>query len=174
MSLFLHLQRALKEFGVRGTIAKMYAQGEVKFGTLIGVDKMGNRYYENLEYPFGQHRWVEYADIHNFDASMVPPEWHGWIHHTYDEPPTVAARKPELEATAASVNTPYDHHVGHVSEGYVPGNMHVKTQHRSRGYGMGNAPLYHEDGDDEDYFLHKSHPLNTVKQAAEAAKKAKK
>jgi len=36
----------------------------------------------------GQHRWVEYKDIHNFDASMIPPEWHGWMHHTFDETPT--------------------------------------------------------------------------------------
>lgn len=40
----------------------------------------------------GQHRWVEYADIHNFDASQIPPEWHGWMTHTFDEPPTAYVR----------------------------------------------------------------------------------
>jgi len=34
--------------------------GEVKFGDLKGQDVNGNKYFENLEYPFGQHRWVEY------------------------------------------------------------------------------------------------------------------
>eukprot|EP00624_Nannochloropsis_granulata_P002420 evm.model.NODE_2213_length_7292_cov_34.032776.2 len=34
--------------------------GEVKFGELKGQDVNGNKYFENLEYPFGQHRWVEY------------------------------------------------------------------------------------------------------------------
>jgi len=34
--------------------------GEVKFGDLKGVDVNGNKYFENVEYPFGQHRWVEY------------------------------------------------------------------------------------------------------------------
>ena len=34
--------------------------GEVKFGELKGVDRNGNKYFENTEYPFGQHRWVEY------------------------------------------------------------------------------------------------------------------
>lgn len=31
-------------------------------------------FVKNLDYPFGQHRWVEYADIHNFDATNIQPE----------------------------------------------------------------------------------------------------
>jgi NADH:ubiquinone oxidoreductase subunit len=27
------------------------------------------------------------------EASRVPPEWHGWLHHTWQEPPTVAPLK---------------------------------------------------------------------------------
>ena len=31
-----------------------------KMGTYMGCDAMGNRYYENnVDYPIGQHRWVE-------------------------------------------------------------------------------------------------------------------
>lgn len=37
-----------------------FQMGEVKFGELKGEDVNGNKYFENLEYPFGQHRWVEY------------------------------------------------------------------------------------------------------------------
>ena len=38
----------------------------------MGSDAAGNRYYENrVDYPFGQHRWVEPGDIHNFDATSV-------------------------------------------------------------------------------------------------------
>ena len=45
-----------------------------KFGTYIGHDAAGNRYYENrVDYPFGQHRWVEPGDIHNFDSASIPP-----------------------------------------------------------------------------------------------------
>ena len=37
----------------------------------------------------GRHRWVEYAKKDRYDASQVPPEWHGWLHcitdHTGDE-----------------------------------------------------------------------------------------
>mmetsp|Transcript_8850 Transcript_8850/g.25729 ORF Transcript_8850/g.25729 Transcript_8850/m.25729 type:complete len:132 (+) Transcript_8850:82-477(+) len=126
------------------------------------MDKMGNKYYENLEYPFPQHRWVEFKDIHNFDASMIPPEWHGWVHHTYDEPPTEAIAKPALEATAEQVHTPFDHHVGHVSEDFVPENMHNTTQKRARGYGVGNANLYMDPEDPDEYYKQTSHPMNVV------------
>ncbi|KAJ6795735.1 NADH-ubiquinone oxidoreductase subunit B17.2 isoform X1 [Iris pallida] len=58
-------------------------------GTLVGVDKFGNKYYQNLETQFGRHRWIEYADKGRYNASQVPPEWHGWLHfitdHTGDE-----------------------------------------------------------------------------------------
>ena len=27
------------------------------------------------------------------EASRVPPDWHGWLHHTYAEPPTQAPLK---------------------------------------------------------------------------------
>lgn len=57
--------------------------------TLVGVDKFGNKYYENLEVQYGRHRWVEYADKGRYNASQVPAEWHGWLHfitdHTGDE-----------------------------------------------------------------------------------------
>lgn len=37
----------------------------------------------------GRHRWVEYGDKGRYNASQVPPEWHGWLHfvtdHTGDE-----------------------------------------------------------------------------------------
>ncbi|KAK9074904.1 hypothetical protein SSX86_003223 [Deinandra increscens subsp. villosa] len=58
--------------------------------TLIGVDKFGNKYYQKLEgTQYGRHRWVEYASKDRYNASQVPPEWHGWLHfitdHTGDE-----------------------------------------------------------------------------------------
>ncbi|KAG0497883.1 hypothetical protein HPP92_002574 [Vanilla planifolia] len=58
--------------------------------TVVGVDKFGNKYYERLENTqFGRHRWVEYAQKDRYNASQVPPEWHGWLHyitdHTGDE-----------------------------------------------------------------------------------------
>jgi NADH:ubiquinone oxidoreductase subunit len=57
----------------------------------MGVDRNGNKYFENLEYPFGQHRWIEYKEIHNMEPTSIPPEWHGWMHHQTDELPKVRA-----------------------------------------------------------------------------------
>ncbi|KAM1055036.1 hypothetical protein ACFX2I_002313 [Malus domestica] len=56
---------------------------------LVGVDNIGNKYYEKLDAQYGRHRWVEYAEKSRYNASQVPPEWHGWLHyitdHTGDE-----------------------------------------------------------------------------------------
>lgn len=51
-------------------------------GTKVGEDAEGNTYYE------GQtgKRWVIFNGLS--EASRVSPEWHGWLHHTWDETPT--------------------------------------------------------------------------------------
>ncbi|MEZ5914054.1 MAG: NADH-ubiquinone oxidoreductase subunit NDUFA12 family protein [Parvularculaceae bacterium] len=48
---------------------------------LVGKDEQGNRYYEEKSPsgPEGGKRWVVYHGV--ADASRVPPDWHGWIHH---------------------------------------------------------------------------------------------
>lgn len=58
-------------------------------GRLVGSDETGNRYYQDAA---GQRRWVVYK--HTVDASLITPDWHGWLHHTFKEPPTV---KPPLK-----------------------------------------------------------------------------
>ena len=57
-------------------------------GTSVGRDSFGNRYYQTRD---GKRRWVIYSGT--IDASRVPAEWHGWLHHTFSEPPTVAPHK---------------------------------------------------------------------------------
>jgi len=57
-------------------------------GRAVGTDKYGNRYYQTKD---GKRRWVIYAGT--VDASRVPSEWHGWLHHTFSEPPTVTPPK---------------------------------------------------------------------------------
>ncbi|MEP2829554.1 MULTISPECIES: NADH:ubiquinone oxidoreductase subunit NDUFA12 [Alphaproteobacteria] len=57
-------------------------------GRLVGEDGQGNRYYEakdGREIGGYQRRWVIYNGL--AEASRVPPEWHGWLHHTVDTPP---------------------------------------------------------------------------------------
>jgi hypothetical protein len=38
------------------------------------LDLNSNLISKNLELPFGQHRWIEYKNIHDFDATMIQPE----------------------------------------------------------------------------------------------------
>ena len=66
-------------------------------GELVGTDSFGNRYYrERGSRPLTrgggrasrEKRWVIYQG--EPDGSKVPPEWHGWLHHTFAEPPTTA------------------------------------------------------------------------------------
>ncbi len=61
-----------------------------KRGTLVGTDELGNRYYQsrdNHSYDGRKRRWVVYNGY--ADASKVTPDWHGWLHYTFEEPPTV-------------------------------------------------------------------------------------
>lgn len=61
---------------------------------LIGSDEQGNRYFEERAPSASdgrKRRWVVYHGI--AEASRVPPDWHGWLHHTFQEPPVVAPLK---------------------------------------------------------------------------------
>jgi NADH:ubiquinone oxidoreductase subunit len=55
-------------------------------GREVGRDADGNIYYESRN--GAGRRWVIYA-VDN-DSSRVPPEWHGWLHRTRQQPPTEA------------------------------------------------------------------------------------
>ena len=59
-------------------------------GVLVGEDEFGNRYYRERN---GPKRWVIYRDL--AEASKVPPDWHGWLHYTVDEPPTEEVYTPK-------------------------------------------------------------------------------
>ena len=50
-----------------------------RYGRKVGEDDQGNRYFESRN---DTRRWVLYHGAN--DASRVPPEWHGWLHHSYD------------------------------------------------------------------------------------------
>ena len=56
-------------------------------GDPVGTDSQGNRYYRERKTASGrrQKRWVIYNG--EVEASRVPPDWHGWLHHTTDQPP---------------------------------------------------------------------------------------
>ena len=56
-------------------------------GELVGTDAEGNRYYQDKRLIAGQRRkrWVLYKG--EAEASRVPPDWHGWLHHTTNTMP---------------------------------------------------------------------------------------
>lgn len=51
-----------------------------RHGTKVGEDHAGNVYFEGAG-----KRWVIYNGSN--DASRVPAEWHGWLHHTIEGAP---------------------------------------------------------------------------------------
>ena len=58
-----------------------------------------------------KRRWVVYHGI--AEASRVPPDWHGWIHHTFADPPTIAPlrrRVWEKEHLPNMTGTPLAYH----------------------------------------------------------------
>jgi NADH:ubiquinone oxidoreductase subunit len=56
------------------------------YGRLVGQDHFGNNYYiaKKPDYNGKNRRWVDFNGLE--EASKVPPEWHGWLHYTFDAP----------------------------------------------------------------------------------------
>ena len=59
-------------------------------GLFVGHDDQNNRYFEERKPSLDgrKRRWVLYEGL--AEPSKVPPDWHGWLHYTFDEPPTKA------------------------------------------------------------------------------------
>ena len=95
-------------------------------GEQVGSDQFGNRYYRekgggkvHADSLRKERRWVFYDG--EVEASRVPAEWHGWLHHTtQDLPPEGGPAKrpwqkdhlPNLTGTAAAFRPP-----GHILQG---------------------------------------------------------
>ncbi|MPY70614.1 MAG: NADH:ubiquinone oxidoreductase subunit NDUFA12 [Alphaproteobacteria bacterium] len=89
-------------------------------GELVGTDAEGNRYYRDKKAVPGarDRRWVLYNGA--AEASRVPAEWHGWLHHRTDALPVAdrprmtwqKAHAPNLTGTPAAYRPP-----GHVLKG---------------------------------------------------------
>jgi len=175
-SVYMRWKMAFERFGVKGTWDRCFAMGQLKFGRFVGEDHLGNKYYEDMDEYHGQHRWVEYKDLWNFDATMVPPSWHGWLCHVFDEPgdkfeqfiENKLADKIELNNNDNSI---YDTHVALNASGWKPGVMHNESQMKLRGYNVGNLHLgtytkkgYSEAGpnDKETYYRQPGHAASEI------------
>jgi NADH:ubiquinone oxidoreductase subunit len=90
-------------------------------GESVGTDSFGNRYFRDKRHlktakgggrTSREKRWVLYPG--KVEATLVPPEWHAWLHHTLDVPPDGSARKypwqkehqPNLTGTPAAYHPP--------------------------------------------------------------------
>ncbi len=74
----------------------------------VGQDALGNVYYEGKLSPDGRRRRSVVYNGSN-DASRVPPEWHGWLHHQVDglpdqslPPPRRWEKEPRPNATGTA------------------------------------------------------------------------
>ena len=68
-----------------------------RHGERVGEDQFGNIYYRSrggaIDPALGfDRRWVIYNG--ESEASMTPPGWNGWLHHTVDTPPSKEEYKP--------------------------------------------------------------------------------
>ena len=52
-------------------------------GQKVGEDEQGNQFYQTSD---AKRRWVIFNGV--AEASRISPDWHGWLHHTFDEPPS--------------------------------------------------------------------------------------
>ena len=90
-------------------------------GVKVGEDEQGNIYYQTRD---GVRRWVIYNG--EMEASRVSPDWHGWLHHTFDEAPSKApfAHK--------SWEIPHQENLTGTAEAYAPAGSIRRAQPADR------------------------------------------
>jgi len=127
---------------VLGTLS----QTHIKFVTLlrggvsVGTDEFGNKYYEERtklspaqssgNLARRSRRWVIYKAGY-VDASEVPPEWHGWLHHQSDTLPT---NDEALRFRRHWQKPPVANMTGS-SGAYLPPGHQLGTAHRAKATG---------------------------------------
>ncbi len=85
-------------------------------GERVGADQFGNLYYRDRRSAGRkrERRWVVFNGGIS-DASRVPPEWHGWLHHQQQDMPAETSphrrdwqeeHAPNLTGTGAAYRPP--------------------------------------------------------------------
>ena len=101
-----------------------------RHGQHVGTDAAGNKYYRSVKKRTTEgyeRRWVIYAGAN--DASNVPSEWHGWLHHSYDGVPESHLAPPriwEVDYTPNATGT---------AKAYLPQGALQRGGHRARATG---------------------------------------
>ena len=86
-------------------------------GVKVGEDGNGNVFYKSKD---GKRRWVIYDG--EAEASRVSPEWHGWLHHTWNEPPT------EVPVPRKAWEKPHQPNLTGTTDAYVPAGSLNRVQ----------------------------------------------
>lgn len=113
-------------------------------GNFVGRDQFGNKYYEMRKAPRaaqnedanyrGTHaplrrRWVIYSG--RVDASEVPPEWHGWLHHQTNVVPV----GDNTSRFRRRWQKPYVANMTGTSAAYLPPGHQLSAAHRAKATG---------------------------------------
>lgn len=106
----------------------------------------------------------EPADIHNFDSSQIPPEWHGWMTHMNDCTPRTEQEYIDKWMKHLRVgeisHAPFRSNIGHQEPYFNFHHMHNQSQIRSRGYGIGNQVVGLPPGAPYAYYTQPGSPYN--------------
>lgn len=84
-------------------------------GKKIGTDEVGNTYFESPARKGYKRprRWVIYRGTP--DPSVIPPEWHGWLHHQ-----TNAVPDPDAPSLRRPWQKPHKPNMTGTNKAYVP------------------------------------------------------
>lgn len=76
------------------TIGTLFDVG--RRGVFVGEDDQGNRFYEERKPSLEgrKRRYVVYKGL--TEASRLSPDWHAWMHHLVQDPPTVKPLKRQV------------------------------------------------------------------------------
>ena len=93
-----------------------------RHGKKVGEDEAGNIFYQTKD---GKRRWVIFNG--EAEASRVSPDWHGWLHHTWDEPPT------DKPLVRKDWEKPHQENLTGTSVAYAPAGSLRRAEPASRG-----------------------------------------
>ncbi|KAK9456563.1 NADH ubiquinone oxidoreductase subunit NDUFA12-domain-containing protein [Dipodascopsis uninucleata] len=106
--------RNIRRIGISDYFKQLNQMGDTKYGHLVGIDRAGNKFYENTSEDeiHLRTRWVHYKKWY-YDVSQIEPAWHGWLGYLVDTPPNklsieqrTVRSQPELPIVTNKTGTP--------------------------------------------------------------------